>query len=159
MLPDDFTEMDTDLEERLSSWRRVSGVVEQRHDSGGETGVNEREVRARQRRTGNMCLTTVKTHEAFYADLEAFVRQEGRSPQHQQRVEDWLPLPWACSSKAARFCWKKASSKSMITCPGKSFRQSMSSRHPRHQSHGFSDSWVADRGNRYGLFSRARVVS
>jgi hypothetical protein len=88
MLPDDFTEMDTDLEERLSSWRRVSGVVEQRHDSGGETGVNEREVRARQRRTGNMCLTTVKTHEAFYADLEAFVRQEGRSPQHQQRVED-----------------------------------------------------------------------
>jgi hypothetical protein len=87
MLPDDI-EIDHDLQKRLLSWRHMPGVVEHCPDSGGETGVNKREVRQRQRRTGNMCLTTVKAHEAFYANLEAFVRQEGRSPQYQQRVED-----------------------------------------------------------------------
>jgi hypothetical protein len=77
-----------DINERLASWRHVGDVVEQHPASTGETGRNEREVRVRQRRTGNMCLHIVKTHDGFYADLEAFVRQEGRSAQHQQRVED-----------------------------------------------------------------------
>jgi len=81
-------DINPDMRERLASWRHESGVVEQRPDSGRETGANEREVRQRQCRTGNMCLTTVKAHDTFYADLEAFVRQEGRSAQHQQRVED-----------------------------------------------------------------------
>ena len=85
---DDIGNFDDDLQERLSSWRRMPEVIENRPNSGRELGINEREVQIRQRRTGNMCLHVVKTHDAFYADLEAFVRQEGRSAQHQQRVED-----------------------------------------------------------------------
>jgi hypothetical protein len=83
-----MADINPDLQARLASWRHVGDVVEQRPASNGETGGNEREVRVRQRRTGNMCLNVVRTHDAFYADLEAFVRQEGRSAQHQQRVED-----------------------------------------------------------------------
>jgi|SRR5918996_5288911 hypothetical protein len=83
---DDMEAIDSDLQERLSSWRQVSGVVEKRLDSGGEAGVNETEVRVRQRRIDNMCFTIAKAHDAFYAQLEAFVQQPGRSQHHQQRV-------------------------------------------------------------------------
>jgi hypothetical protein len=83
-----MADINPDLQARLASWRQVGDVVEHRPDHSGETGRNEREVRVRQRRTGNMCLHVVRTHDAFYADLEAFVRQEGRSAQHQQRVDD-----------------------------------------------------------------------
>ena len=83
-----MADINPDLQARLASWRHVGDVVEPHPASDGETGRNEREVRVRQRRTGNMCLNVVRTHDAFYADLEAFVRQEGRSAQHQQRVED-----------------------------------------------------------------------
>jgi hypothetical protein len=83
-----MVDINPDISERLASWRHVGDVVEQHPASNGETGRNEREVRVRQRRTGSMCLNVVRTHDAFYADLEAFVRQEGRSALHQQRVED-----------------------------------------------------------------------
>lgn len=85
---DDIDVNDPELSERLSSWRRMPGVVEKRLATGTEGGVNEREVRLGQRRAGTMCVNLVNTHDAFYAQLEAFVRQEGRSPDHQQRVED-----------------------------------------------------------------------
>jgi hypothetical protein len=58
---DDF-EIDDDLQERLSSWRRVPGVIKNPLGSGGEPGVNETELRVRQRRIGNMCFTTNKEH-------------------------------------------------------------------------------------------------
>jgi hypothetical protein len=87
---DDFEMDDPELKQRLSSWRRMPGVVEKRLDSGGEPGVNETELRIRQRHIGNMCLTTSKQHAAFYAQLEDFIRrdQEERSQHLQQRIED-----------------------------------------------------------------------
>jgi hypothetical protein len=87
---DDIGNFDDELQERLSSWRRMPDVVEKRLDSGGKSGVNETELRVRQRRIGNMCFTTNKAHDAFYEQLEAFVEQERprRSQHHQQRVED-----------------------------------------------------------------------
>jgi hypothetical protein len=88
---DDFEDINEDLEERISSWRRMPDVVEKRLGSGREPGVNEAELRGRQRRIGNMCFTTNKAHDAFYEQLEAFVEQERprRSQHHQQRVEDF----------------------------------------------------------------------
>jgi hypothetical protein len=88
---DDLEDINAELEEHLSSWRRLPDVVEKRLDSGGKSGVNETELRARQGRIGNMCFTTNKAHDAFYAQLEAFVEQERprRSQHFQQRVEDW----------------------------------------------------------------------
>jgi hypothetical protein len=87
---DDLEAIDTDLlQERLSSWRRMPDVVQKRPDSLPDTGVNETELRVRQRRIGNMALTSLQLHAAFYAQLEAFVQQPGRSSHHQQRVEDW----------------------------------------------------------------------
>ncbi len=35
-----------------------------------------------------MCLNTVKAHDAFVAELKAFVGKTERDPSHQQRVED-----------------------------------------------------------------------
>jgi hypothetical protein len=80
---------DHELKERLSSWRRMPDVVKNRRDLGGEPGANETVIRLRQRNLGYMCMTSMQQHDGFYAQLEAFVQQEGRSPQHQQRVEDW----------------------------------------------------------------------
>jgi hypothetical protein len=88
MLPDDIEDIDPELQHRLSSWRHVSGVVEQSLEHVSEAGVNEAEVRTRQRHIANMCLNTVKAHDAFVADLKAFVEKPGRDPHHQQRVED-----------------------------------------------------------------------
>ena len=87
---DDIDINDPELEERLSSWRRMPDVVEKRLDSGGKSGVNETELRVRHHRIGNMCFTTNKAHDAFFERLEALVEQERprRSQHHQQRVED-----------------------------------------------------------------------
>jgi hypothetical protein len=85
---DDFADIDPELQERLSSWRDVSGVVEHAQLSSGESGINEVEVRKRQRRGARMCINTVKEHDAFIADLKPIVEQGGRDTHHQQRVED-----------------------------------------------------------------------
>ena len=85
---EDFADIDPELHERLSSWRNLSGVVEQSHNASGESGINEVEVRKRQHRGARMCVNTVKEHDAFYADLIPIVEQGGRDPHHQQRVED-----------------------------------------------------------------------
>jgi predicted transcriptional regulator len=88
---DDF-EIDADmadLKERLSSWRRLPGVVGHSPDSIGESSINEAQVRQRQRRIASMCLNTVKEHDAFYASLKALIEKGRRDPNHQQRVEDF----------------------------------------------------------------------
>jgi hypothetical protein len=87
---DDFTDNDTDLQERLSSWRRLPGVVERVPDSLGDGSINEAEVRIRQRRAASMCLNLVKDHAAFYADLKPFIEKGAgeRDPNQQQRTED-----------------------------------------------------------------------
>jgi hypothetical protein len=87
---DDMEAMDTDLQERLSSWRRVAGAIKPSPQHRGEPSLTENEVKQRQRRIANMCLETVKLHDSFYAALKAYVEQgEGnRDPAHQQRVED-----------------------------------------------------------------------
>jgi hypothetical protein len=88
MQVEDFSDIDPELYERLSSWRNVSGVVEHAPLPRGESGINEVEVRKRQRRGARMCVNTVKEHDAFYGDLIPIVEQGGRDPHHQQRVED-----------------------------------------------------------------------
>jgi len=88
MLPDDMNELDHDLQERLSSWRRLPGVVERSPDSIGESSINEAEVRLRQRRAASMFLNLLKEHDAFYAALKAIIEKGGRDPNHQQRAED-----------------------------------------------------------------------
>jgi hypothetical protein len=76
------------LQRRLSSWRHEAGVVEHSPESLGEPSINEAQVRIRQRRIATMCLNTVKAHDAFVADLKAFIGKGDRDPDHQQRVED-----------------------------------------------------------------------
>jgi hypothetical protein len=85
---DDIGDIDSDLQERLSSWRRMPSVVEQSALHSGESSVNIEEVRVRQRRIATMCLNTAKAHDAFVADLKAFIGKGDRDPAHQQRVED-----------------------------------------------------------------------
>ena len=85
---DEFEVNDDELNERLSSWRRGAGVVGQLPASIGEVSINEAEVRMRQRRFANMCLNTVRMHDAFVADLKAHIGQGNRDVHHQQRVED-----------------------------------------------------------------------
>jgi hypothetical protein len=85
---DDLADINADLQQRLSSWRNLPGVVEQLPDSMGESGFNEVQVRQRQRRVAGMCLNTVKVHDVFVADLKAHVEKGGRDSHHQQRVED-----------------------------------------------------------------------
>jgi hypothetical protein len=88
---EDFADIDPELHERLSSWRQVSGVVEHSPDSMGESGFNEVQVRARQRRVASMILNSVKGHDAFVADLKALVenQHQQRDLHHQSRVEDY----------------------------------------------------------------------
>jgi hypothetical protein len=93
-----MADLNPELQKRLSSWRHVAGVVEHRPDYGGETGVNEREVRARQRRGARMCVNTVKEHDAFIVDLKPIVEQGGRDTHYQQRVK---------TTQLLRFCCKK----------------------------------------------------
>ena len=85
---DDMEVIDSELQERLSSWRRIPGVVERTPDSLGDRSINEAEVRIRQRRGARMCVNTVKEHDAFIAELKAHVEQGGRDSHYQQRVED-----------------------------------------------------------------------
>jgi hypothetical protein len=87
---DDFEVNSDELEERLSSWRRGAGVVGQLPASIGEVSINEAEVRMRQRRFANMCLNTVRVHDAYVADLKAYIENANgnRDSHHQQRVED-----------------------------------------------------------------------
>jgi hypothetical protein len=85
---DDFEVNDDELNERLSSWRRDAGVAGQLPASLGEVSINEAEVHMRQRRTANMCLNTVRVHDAFVADLKAYIGHGDRDSHHQQRVED-----------------------------------------------------------------------
>jgi hypothetical protein len=85
---DDFDINADDLQERLSSWRRVPGVAGQLPASMGDISINEAEVRIRQRRAASMCLTTVKVHDLFVADLKAYIEQGDRDAHHQHRVED-----------------------------------------------------------------------
>jgi hypothetical protein len=88
---DDLNDMevnDSDLQERLSSWRHMSGVTKQLPNYLGEQGFNEAQVRSRQRHIAAMCLETVKAHDAFYNELKAFLDRGGRDPNQQQRAED-----------------------------------------------------------------------
>jgi hypothetical protein len=85
---EDFADIDPELHERLSSWRRIPGVVEHSPDYMGESGFNEVQVRQRQRRVASMCLNTVKVHDAFVAELKAYVENQQRDLHHQSRVED-----------------------------------------------------------------------
>jgi hypothetical protein len=85
---DDFDVNADELNERLSSWCQGAGVAGQLPASIGEGSINEPEVRMRQRRAGNMCLNTVRMHDAFVADLKAYIGQGNRDVHHQQRVED-----------------------------------------------------------------------
>jgi hypothetical protein len=84
-----MADLNPELQKRLSSWRHVAGVVEHSPDSMGESGFNEVQVRARQRRGARMCVNTVKEHDAFIADLKPIVEQGGRDTHYQQRVEDY----------------------------------------------------------------------
>jgi hypothetical protein len=85
---DEFDINDNDLQERLSSWRRMPSVVEQPTLHSGESSVNIEEVRIRQRRIATMCLNTVTAHDSFVAELKANIVRTERDPMHQQRVED-----------------------------------------------------------------------
>ena len=85
---DDLADINDDLQERLSSWRRLPDVVEHASKLSGETSVNIEEVRTRQRRIAMMCLNTVQAHDAFVASLKEYLAIPGRDPSHQQRVED-----------------------------------------------------------------------
>jgi hypothetical protein len=87
---DDFEVNDDELHERLSSWRRVAGKAGQLPASMGEVSINEAEVSMRQRRIGNMCMNTVRVHEAFVADLKDHVGNGNgdRDVHFQQSVED-----------------------------------------------------------------------
>jgi hypothetical protein len=94
---DDLEDITAELEEHLSSWHRLPDVIQNRPASGREPGVNETELRVRQRSIGNMCITTNKAHDAYYERLEALVEQERprRSQYHQQRVEDFAAFTLA----------------------------------------------------------------
>jgi hypothetical protein len=70
---DHFEVNDNELEERMSSWRRVAGEARQLPASIGEVSINEAEVRMRQRHIANMCLNTVRVHDVFVADLKAYI--------------------------------------------------------------------------------------
>jgi hypothetical protein len=77
-----------DLKERLSSWRRLPGVVERSSETMGEASINEAEVRIRQQRAVSMLIHMLKEHDAFYAALKAHIEQGGRDANYQQRIED-----------------------------------------------------------------------
>jgi hypothetical protein len=85
---DDLADLNADLQERLSSWRRMSEVVEAAPKWRAESSPNVDEVRHRQRRIAVMCLNTVKLLDGFVADLKAYVGNGERDSHSQQRVED-----------------------------------------------------------------------
>jgi hypothetical protein len=88
----DDIDINTDeLNERLSSWRRGTGVAGHLPASLGDISINEAEVRQRQHRAASMILNSVKAHDAFVAALQAVVanQHQQRDLHHQQRVEDF----------------------------------------------------------------------
>jgi hypothetical protein len=85
---DDLADINADLQERLSSWRRLPGVVEHSPGAIGEPSINEAEVRIRQQRAISMLIHMLKGHDAFYAALKAHIEQGGREGNYQQRIED-----------------------------------------------------------------------
>jgi hypothetical protein len=86
---EDFSDINADLQQRLSSWRRLPGVVERSPESVGELSINEAHVRQRERRAAGMCVTVVKEEDAFISALRAVVENDdARNPSQQQRIED-----------------------------------------------------------------------
>jgi len=87
---DDIEDIDSDLKERLSSWRHVAAMGKHSPEFLGEPSINEAQVRTRQRRIARMCLDTVKAHDTFVAELKAHVenQHQQRDIHHQSRVED-----------------------------------------------------------------------
>jgi hypothetical protein len=85
---DDLADINADLQERLSSWRRLPEVVEHSPGAIGNISINEAHVRQREQRAASMFLHILREHDAFYASLKAIIDQGGRDPNHQQRVED-----------------------------------------------------------------------
>jgi hypothetical protein len=84
-----MSDVNPELQKRLSSWREVVGVVEPSPDPIGESSINEAQVRQRQRRGASMCVTVAKEHDAFMSVLRAFVENRGdRDSNQQQRIED-----------------------------------------------------------------------
>jgi hypothetical protein len=85
-----MSDVNPELQKRLSSWREVVGVVEPSPRESGEGSINEAHVRQRQRHAASMILTSVKGHDAFVAELKALVENhQQRDLHHQQRVEDF----------------------------------------------------------------------
>jgi hypothetical protein len=143
---EDFADIDPELHERLSSWRQVSGVVEHSPDSMGESGFNEVQVRARQRRVASMILNSVKGHDAFVADLKALVenQHQQRDLHHQSRVEDYAAFALGVYEQTSDYFWKKAFTTRQLTSPVRSCKPSMF-RPRRRQSRGFSGCcWAAN---------------
>jgi hypothetical protein len=86
---DDLVDINSDLQQRLSSWRNLPGVVEHSPKLASETSVNIEEVRTRQRRIATMCLNLAQTHDAFLGQLKDFLANaQHRDAMHQQRVEE-----------------------------------------------------------------------
>jgi hypothetical protein len=84
-----MVDLNPELQQRLSSWRRLPGMVEHAPDSLGEGSINEAHVRQRERRAASMCQTVVKEHDAFITGLRSLVENRGaRDATQQQRVED-----------------------------------------------------------------------
>jgi hypothetical protein len=85
---DDLADINADLEQRLSSWRNLPGVIAQTPSFSGESSVNIEEVKTKQRRIAAMCLNTVQAHDVFVGNLKTYIEHGGRDQSHQQRVED-----------------------------------------------------------------------
>jgi SOS response regulatory protein OraA/RecX len=81
-----FPDLD-DVQERLSSWRRVAGLDEppKRSPGSGEPDELFGDQLARYHR---LCIQAVQARDAFYAELKVYVAKPGRDPQHQQQVEE-----------------------------------------------------------------------
>jgi hypothetical protein len=101
---DDLEIVDSELADRLSSWRRMPSVVAQSALKSGETSVNIEEVRTRQRRIATMCSNTVQVHDAFVASLKDFIAKSDRDPSHQQRVEDEAAFALGVFEQTSALC-------------------------------------------------------
>jgi hypothetical protein len=107
---DDFDDLeidDSELQERLSSWRTMPSVAARSALKSGETSVNIEDVRTRQHRIGVMCLNTVRAHDRFLAELKAYIGQGDRDPSHQQRVEDEAAFVLGVFEQVSALCLEK----------------------------------------------------
>jgi hypothetical protein len=102
---DDLADINDDLRQRLSSWRRLPDVVERSTDFLEEASINEAQVRQRQQRIAKMCLNMVKAHDAFMAELKAEIaNSDKRDPMHQQRVEDEAAFALGVFEQSSALC-------------------------------------------------------